>query len=197
MICLDGLHFLTSDLSIVGNPPEDVSGIKLKMTVANALVSAEDNFVLRFVDEETFLANESQKAREELARMTRLSNEDEILPDEEVEEVSVETVEVDEAMEVEETVSEPIETEYEFSNVSAEDLNDLLDSVDQLLEGSLDQLNEEQDSLEFNNQIFDESADANTDEEVITTNETTANAVEENNILPTKKIIQENEQASS
>ena len=61
----------TSDLSIVGNPPEDVSGIKLKMTVANALVSAEDNFVLRFVDEETFLANESQKAREELARMTR------------------------------------------------------------------------------------------------------------------------------
>ena len=48
-------------------------------------------------------------------------------------------------MEVEETVSEPIETEYEFSNVSAEDLNDLLDSVDQLLEGSLDQLNEEQE----------------------------------------------------
>ena len=59
------------------------------MTVANALVSAEDNFVLRFVDEETFLTNESQKAREELARMTRLSNEDEVLPDEEVEAVSV------------------------------------------------------------------------------------------------------------
>ena len=74
------LAFLTSDLSIVGNPPDDVSGIKLKMTVANALVSAEDNFILKFVDEETFLANESQKAREELARMTRLSNEDEILP---------------------------------------------------------------------------------------------------------------------
>ena len=47
-------------------------------------------------------------------------------------------------MEVEETTSEPIEAEYEFSNVSAEDLNNLLDSVDQLLEGSLDQLNEEQ-----------------------------------------------------
>ena len=29
---------------------------------------------------------------------------------------------------------------------------------------------------------------------LITVNETTANAVEENNILPTKKIIQENEQ---
>ncbi len=187
------LAFLTSDLSIVGNPPEDVSGIKLKMTVANALVSAEDNFVLRFVDEETFLANESQKAREELARMTRLSNEDEVLPDEEVEAVSVETVEVEDQMEVEETTSEPIEAEYEFSNVSAEELNDLLDSVDQLLEGSLDQLNEEQDSLEFNNQIFDETASANTDDEVITTNETSANAVEEDNILPTKKIIQENE----
>ena len=137
------LAFLTSDLSIVGNPPEDVSGIKLKMTVANALVSAEDNFVLRFVDEETFLANESQKAREELARMTRLSNEKEVLPDEEVEAVSVETVEVEDQMDVEETTSEPIEAEYEFSNVSAEELNDLLDSVDQLLEGSLDQLNEE------------------------------------------------------
>ena len=37
------LAFLTSDLSIVGNPPEDVSGIKLKISVANALVSAEDN----------------------------------------------------------------------------------------------------------------------------------------------------------
>jgi outer membrane protein TolC len=188
------LAFLTSDLSIVGNPPEDVSGIKLKMTVANALVSAEDNFVLRFVDEETFLANESQKAREELARMTRLSNEDEILSDEEVEAVSFETVEVEEAIEVEETLPESIEAEYEFSNVSAEELNDLLDSVDQLLEGSLDQLNEEQNSLEFNNQIFDESADANTDGEVITTNETSANVIEENNILPTKKIMQENEQ---
>ena len=164
------------------------------MTVANALVSAEDNFVLRFVDEETFLANESQKAREELARMTRLSNEDEVLPDEEVEAVSVETVEVEDQMEVEEITSEPIEAEYEFSNVSAEELNDLLDSVDQLLEGSLDQLNEEQDSLEFNNQIFNETASTNTNDEVITTSETSANAVEENNILPTKKIIQENEE---
>ena len=89
--------------------------------------------------------------------MTKLSNEDKVLPDEEVEAVSVETVEVEDQMEVEETTSEPIEAEYEFSNVSAEELNDLLDSVDQLLEGSLDQLNEEQDSLEFNNQIFDES----------------------------------------
>ena len=124
--------------------------------------------------------------------MTRLSNEDEILPDEE-EVVSVESVEVEDQMEVEETTSEPIEAEYEFSNVSAEELNDLLDSVDQLLEGSLEQLNEEQVSLDFNNQIFDETASANTNDEVITTNEISANAVEENNILPTKKIIQENE----
>ena len=188
------LAFLSSDLSIVGNPPEDVSGIKLKISVANALVSAEDRFILKFVDEETFLANESQKAREELARMSSLSNENETLPVEQVEENTIETAEADEAIEVEKTVPEPIETEYEFSNVSAEDLNNLLDSVDQLLEGSLDQLNEEQDSLEFNNQIFDETASANTNDEVTTTSETSANAVEENNILPTKKIIQENEE---
>ena len=189
------LAFLTSDLSIVGNPPEDVSGIKLKISVANALVSAEDKFILKFVDEETFLANESQKAREELARMSSLSNKNEILPVEQVEENTIETAEADEAIEVEKTVPEPIETEYEFSNVSAEDLNNLLDSVDQLLEGSLDQLNEEPGTLEFNNQIFDESAEANTDGEIDNVNETTAaNAAEENNILPTKKIIQENEQ---
>jgi len=188
------LAFLTSDLSIVGNPPEDVTGIKLKITAANALVSTEDDFILRFVDEETFLANESLKAREELARMSKLSKEDEALPVEQVEENAIEEVLVDDAIEVEEPTPEPIETEYEFSNVSAEDLNNLLDSVDQLLEGSLDQLNKEQDSLEFNNQIFDESADANTEEEVVTANEATANAAEENNILPTKKIIQENEQ---
>ena len=189
------LAFLTSDLSIVGNPPEDVSGIKLKISVANALVSAEDRFILKFVDEETFLANESQKAREELARMSSLSNKNETLPVEQVEENTIETAEADEAIEVEKTVPEPIETEYEFSNVSAEDLNNLLDSVDQLLEGSLDQLNEEPGTLEFNNQIFDESAEANTDGEIDNVNETTAaNAAEENNILPTKKIIQENEQ---
>ena len=187
------LAFLTSDLSIVGNPPNDVSGIKLKITVANALVSAEDQFILKFVDEETYLANVSQKAREELARMTRLSNEDEVLPDEEVEAVSIETVEVEDQMEVEETTSEPIEAEYEFSNVSADELNELLDSVDQLLEGSLEELNNEVDSLQFNNQIFDESVNANTDEEVVTEDVTIADTDEENNILPTKKIIQENE----
>ena len=185
------LAFLTSDLSIVGNPPEDVTGIKLKISVANALVSTEDQFILKFVDEETFLANEGERARKELAQMSKLSNQDEALP---VEESAVELAEIDETIEVEETPPEPIETEYEFSNVSADDLNNLLDSVDQLLEGSIDNLNEEQDSLEFNNQIFDESADANTESEVVTANETIANAVEENNILPTKKIIQENEQ---
>ena len=62
------------------------------------------------------------------------------------------------------------------------------------LVGLLDQLNEEPGTLEFNNQIFDESAEANTNGEIDNVNETTANAIEENNILPTKKIIQENEQ---
>ncbi len=188
------LAFLTSDLSIVGNPPEDVSGIKLKISVANALVSAEDRFILKFVDEETFLANESQKAREELARMSSLSNENETLPVEQVDENNIETAEVDESIEVEETPTDPIEAEYEFSNVSADDLNNLLDSVDQLLEGSFSETIEEQNSLEFNDQIFGESTELNSEEEAATENNATANAVEENNILPTKKIIQENEQ---
>ena len=188
------LAFLTSDLSIVGNPPENVSGIKLKISVANALVTAEDQFILKFVDEEKFLANEGQKAREELARMSSLSNENQTLPVEQVEENIIETSEIDEAIVVEETAPEPIETEYEFSNVSAEDLDNLLDSVDQLLDGSFDLLSEEPNTLEFNNQVFDESTEANTEVESETVNETTANTAEENNILPTKKIIQENEQ---
>ena len=73
------LAFLTSDLSIVGNPPEDVSGIKLKISVANALVTAEDQFILKYVHEEPFLANQSKKAREQLSRMSRLSNENQTL----------------------------------------------------------------------------------------------------------------------
>ena len=52
------LAFLTSDLSFVGNPPSGVSGIKLKVSVANALVSVEDNFTLQFMDEGEFLAQE-------------------------------------------------------------------------------------------------------------------------------------------
>ena len=62
-----------------------------------------------------------------------------------------------------------------------------------MLEGSLKELNNEADSLQFNNQIFDESVNANSDEEVVTEDVTTADTGEENNILPTKKIIQENE----
>ena len=62
-----------------------------------------------------------------------------------------------------------------------------------MLEGSLKELNNEADSLQFNNQIFNESVNANSDEEVVTEDVTTADTGEENNILPTKKIIQENE----
>ena len=187
------LAFLTSDLSIVGNPPEDLSGIKLKISVANAVVSIEDQFILKFVDEETYLENESNNAREELANISSLSDEDTTSQSKQDEENKLETADVDETIAVEETSPEPIEAEYEFSNVSADDLNKLLDSVDQLLEGSFDELIEEQNSLTFNNNIFIESADTNTEEKADTVNETTANTVEENNILPTKKIILENE----
>jgi outer membrane protein TolC len=195
------LAFLTSDLSIVGNPPEDVSGIKLKFSVANALVSVEDEFTLRFVDEETFLANEAAKARDELSRMSRLSNENEL--------DNIETVEFDSTTETDEnineeidlenkseiaTVSDPIESEYEFSNVSTEDLNNLLDSVDQLLDSSFDQLTNEQSSLEFNEQIFGGSSNAAIEENIDTSNEMAEEKVDENIIIPTKKIILENEQ---
>ncbi len=196
------LAFLTSDLSIVGNPPEDVSGIKLKISVANALVSTEDDFILQFVDEETFLTNEGVKAREELARMSKLSKEDEPLSIEQVEENATEEVEdtavekfvIEETVKVEETDTNSMETQYEFTNVSAEDLNNLLDSVDQLLGNSIDELNGEESSLEFNNEIFDESTDVNTQEEVMTENTIIPEVIEDDTILPTKKIIQENEQ---
>ena len=196
------LAFLTSDLSIVGNPPEDVSGIKLKISVANALVSTEDDFILQFVDEETFLANEGVKAREEPARMSKLSKEDEPLSieqveenaTEEVEDAAVEKVVIEETIKVEETDTNSMETQYEFTNVSAEDLNNLLDSVDQLLGNSIDELNGEESSLEFNNEIFDESTDVNTQEEVMTENIIIPEVIEDDTILPTKKIIQENEQ---
>ncbi len=196
------LAFLTSDLSIVGNPPEDVSGIKLKISVANALVSTEDDFILQFVDEETFLANEGVKAREELARMSKLSNEDEPISidqveesaTEEVEDTAVEKVVIDETINNEDTVTNSMETQYEFTNVSAEDLNNLLDSVDQLLGNSINELNGEESSLEFNNEIFDENTDVNTQEEVMTENTIIPEVIEGDTILPTKKIIQENEQ---
>ena len=157
------------------------------------MVSIEDQFILKFVDEETYLENESNNAREELANISSLSDEDTTSQSKQDEENKLETADVDETIAVEETSPEPIEAEYEFSNVSADDLNKLLDSVDQLLEGSFDELIEEQNSLTFNNNIFIESADTNTEEKADTVNETTANTVEENNILPTKKIILENE----
>ena len=195
------LAFLTSDLSIVGNPPEDVSGIKLKISAANALVSVEDEFTLSFVDEETFLTNEATKAREELARMSRLSSKDEVNSMEAVEldatsvseENIVAEIDTDDSTEIEATTSEPIEAGYEFSNVSTEDLNNLLDSVDQLLEGSVDQLTSEQDSLEFNEQIFGEGSNDTIEENIETVNGIAEETIEENNIIPTKKIILENE----
>ena len=63
------LAFLTSDLSFVGNPPSDVSGIKLKVSVANALVSVEDNFTLQFMDEGEYLAQEGEGARQKLIKL--------------------------------------------------------------------------------------------------------------------------------
>ena len=77
------LAFLTSDLSIVGNPPENVSGIKLNISVSNALVSANDDFTLNFIDEEKFLADESEKARRELIELyQQAQNKDETIVEE-------------------------------------------------------------------------------------------------------------------
>ncbi len=122
------LAFLTSDLSFVGNPPSDVSGIKLKVSVANALVSVEDNFTLQFMDEGEFLAQEGEGARQKLIQLGLDKKEtNNITTDDEIPEIT-------------EIIDEPsIDLDdYTVSNEmvinDADSLNDLLDSVDNTLQ---------------------------------------------------------------
>ncbi len=180
------LAFLTSDLSFVGNPPNDVSGIKLKVSVANALVSVEDNFTLQFMDEGAYLAQQGEGARQKLIQLgldkkeaNNMTTSDEIPVIPEI--IDEPSIDLDEY-----TVS----NEMVINDV--ESLNDLLDSVD--------------DTLQKAQNILDDTAVEN--EEVITDIDTIENQVSEplitndeasvdNNdetlntagILPKKKII--------
>ena len=134
------LAFLTSDLSIVGNPPENVSGIKLNISVSNALVSANDDFTLNFIDEEKFLADESEKARRELIKLYQqaqdkddTSIEDANAIEEEVaiiEEDNNETLELTEPPE--ELLSQaPLTSDIAINSTDL--LSNLLDSVEQTM----------------------------------------------------------------
>ncbi len=127
------LAFLTSDLSIVGNPPENVSGIKLNISVSNALVSASDDFTLNFIDEEKFLADESEKARKELTELYQLAqNKDETIE----EEVSASEEGNNESQELAETSEAPSSETSLKSDItinSTDLLSNLLDSVEQTM----------------------------------------------------------------
>ena len=134
------LAFLTSDLSFVGNPPNDISGIKLKVSVANAMVSVEDKFTLQFMDEGEFLAQEGEGARQKLIQLGLDKKEANNLAIENDIEANGEVIESnDEIPEIAEIIDEPkIDLdEYTVSNEmvinDADSLNDLLDSVDNTL----------------------------------------------------------------
>ena len=45
------LVFLSSDLVLAGLPPQDIEEINLKMSISNAVISTEDYFSLKIVDE--------------------------------------------------------------------------------------------------------------------------------------------------
>ncbi|MDC3223137.1 TolC family protein, partial [Pelagibacteraceae bacterium] len=181
------LAFLTSDLSFVGNPPSDVSGIKLKVSVANALVSVEDNFTLLFMDEGEFLAQEGEGARQKLIQLGLDKKEaNNITTDDEIPEIT-------------EIIDEPsIDLDdYTVSNEmvinDADSLNDLLDSVDNTLQKAQNILddasvdNEEAAITEVDD--LESQVDAPllpNDEAIVDNTEETLDLV---SILPKKKIL--------
>ena len=60
------MAFLSSDLAIAGDPPLDVENIKLKIQISNAVVSAEDYFTLKFINDELEFVKEAEEAKQEL-----------------------------------------------------------------------------------------------------------------------------------
>ena len=60
------LVFLSSDLVLAGLPPQDVKEINLKMSIANAVISTEDYFSLKIIDEvkEARLVQAARTAKE-------------------------------------------------------------------------------------------------------------------------------------
>ena len=180
------LAFLTSDLSFVGNPPSDVSGIKLKVSVANALVSVEDNFTLQFMDEGEFLAQEGEGARQKLIQLG--------LDKKEANKITTD----DEISEIPEIIDEPsIDLdEYTVSNEmvinDADSLNDLLDSVDNTLQKAQNILDDA--AVENEEVITDiDTIENQVSEPLITNDEASVDNSEETldlvSVLPKKKIL--------
>ena len=60
------LVFLSSDLVLAGLPPQDIKEINLKMSIANAVISTEDYFSLKIIDEvkEARLVQAARTAKE-------------------------------------------------------------------------------------------------------------------------------------
>ena len=190
------LAFLSSDLSIVGNPPADISGINLKLTIANAVISAEDNFTLNFIDEETLLTEEANQARKDLAalQLESAAMEEELLEivnEEELNETDV-TEQTTQTSVIEEQPTTEISSNeidftmpyvdlntYSISNGLVVDsksiLNELLDSIDETM-------NEADALLNSNIEIDDPVIDQEEVIEIEETNEVEASIeVEETN----------------
>ena len=194
------LAFLTSDLSFVGNPPSDVSGIKLKVSVANALVSVEDNFTLQFMDEGEFLAQEGEGARQKLIQLGLDKKEANNIKIEEDIEANEEVIESNEEIpETAEIIDEPkIDLdEYTVSNEmvinDADSLNDLLDSVDNTLKKAQNILDDaaidgEEEAIKVIDTIEDQ-----VDTSLLPDDETSIDNTEEIldlvSVLPKKKIL--------
>ncbi len=193
------LAFLTSDLSFVGNPPNDVSGIKLKVSVANALVSVEDTFTLQFMDEGEFLAQEAEGARQKLIQLgldrkeaINLAVENDVESNGEVVESNEE---IPENLEINDEQKIDLD-EFAISNEmiinDADSLNDLLDSVDNTLQKAQTILDDA--SVENEEAITDINAIENqVSEPIILDDEVSVDNSEETldpvGILPKKKIL--------
>ena len=194
------LAFLTSDLSIVGNPPENVSGIKLNISVSNALVSADDDFTLNFIDEEKFLADESEKARRKLIELYQQAQNNDGIIEEEVDLIDEEvaTIEVDnnESEELAETSEAPSSQATLTSDIavnSTDLLSNLLDSVEKTMNEAENILSssdivDNDVETKITNEIVDEkvvtqSVENTNEEQVVTESVTNEELI---NILPKK-----------
>ena len=203
------LAFLSSDLSIVGNPPADISGINLKLKIANAVISAEDNFTLKFVDEEMMLAEEANQARKDLAaiQLEFSAMEEELLEavnEEEFNEADV-TEQTEQTLTIEEQPTTEISSNeidftmpnvdlntYSISNGLVVDsksiLNELLDSIDETMNEVDALLNS---SIEIDEPVIDqeeviEIEETNEVEAAVESEETT---LQTSNLMPQKKPI--------
>ena len=182
------LAFLTSNLSFVGNPPSDVSGIKLKVSVANALVAVEDKFTLQFMDEGEFLSQEAEGARQKLIQLglDGKANEEVIESNDVISEIA-EIIDESKIDLDEYTVPD------EMIINDADSLNDLLDSVDSTLQKAQNILDDA--SVDNKEEAITEidTLESQVDAPLLPNDEATVNNTEEKlelvSVLPKKKTV--------